>query len=441
MTLRRRHITWWITLLIAALLTACHGEPKSASVAWQAPVGQWTVDARDGKHDVSVTVANQGPGAARLTRLAAAGEADLSSPAAFVASLQLDKKNPTDALARLTSFVYDNLELTRRPAEMRELGNQPLKVLAMLGQGEAEDFARTLALLLQMIGIDSAIYNMDRHFATAVRWDDGWRLADPTYGFTFFDRQTGDYPTLPELGLRLPLVEDNVNRAPRWKNKGDILELYEWYLQQDPATRLQAVGGDNPALEPWPLPAGASVTYDLACDAQCRGTWRWERHEGWLDAEILFLEYAGMVKRLYGFGPEENPPTGSIRLSMDLPFPVDRAALTVTAQLPTGADPRLEVFITRGTEVPADTTRVFKGRHDFAQPLRVERLYEQPAIGPTAVEIRFLPAVAFVTGLDWEVGFVHGKAAAPHVAGKQTSVSAEASVDGSATLTTTHRWR
>ena len=52
MSARRR----WLCLALSAatcLLGACHGQPESATFTWQAPTGKWTVDAADGKQDVS----------------------------------------------------------------------------------------------------------------------------------------------------------------------------------------------------------------------------------------------------------------------------------------------------------------------------------------------------------------------------------------------------
>ncbi|MDP8225158.1 MAG: hypothetical protein P9L99_17485 [Candidatus Lernaella stagnicola] len=437
----RRILCWLLILMLALAAAACERPPKERSVAWQAPAGQWRVDAADGKRDVSFTITNEGPADAQLTRLYAAGEPDFSSVQHFRDSLGVAEKRPDEIAALLVDLVFRHMKSGRRTAALKEVEDDPLKAMAMIGEGEPEDLARTLALLAQVCGIKSRLLNLDRHFATVLQWDEVWHLADPTFGFIFYDKETRQYPSLSELALRMPLVKRNMSEAPRWKGKGDVTELYQWYLQQSLQNRLVDLSGANDSIAPWPLPAGAELTFELGGQGTREGVWRFTKQDDWSGRIPDFISVEGLTPRLYGFGPEKAGMPGTLRLEINLPFPVRRVSFTMNGKLPEGAGPRIEVFIMAPGQGPGDPKRVFDDDTDYTKPLRVEYEFDRGMYGPVRVEVRLLPAAMFITGIEWELGFLHGSAAAPLVAGRVAPVAAEAQSEGEAKLVAVHRWR
>jgi hypothetical protein len=429
--------------MVAALLlvAGCQCAPTEKNVTWQAPEGAWAVDAEGAGDDVSFTLENRGPDAATLAHLAVENQLDFWTPEDFTTSLRVGSAKPADLVERLNKYVYEHMALGRHTEEIKRLASNPLAAMLMVGEGEAEDLARELALLAQTAGLEAKLFGMDKHFATAIKWDGAWRLADPTYGFVFFDEETMTYPSLGELALRQPLVKKNIGKAPRWKGKGDVLELYEWYLQQDAESRLMDVFGKAEATPPWPLPGGASVTFDYDGEGMREGVWRFVKIDDWFGKTPEWITAKGFVERLYGFGPVERPPTGVLRFTVDLPHPVNRAALRLIARPPEGALPRTEVFVLGPKQGASDANRVLEESHDYATPLVVDYRFPRSVSGPVTIEVHILPAALFVTGVEIELGFTHGVAAGAPVAGNDAKLAARATTGGQATLAATHRYR
>jgi len=437
-------------LLILVALLLRHEYNKPVTIEYPATLtnqdDRWEarLDGRDSRRDLDLTIVNRGPHDIFFRDFVSVRDDDFHLFNEAVFSGRPLTEAPATLARRLVHLVYRGLLPGEYDALLDRYSYDPFQALRFLGQGDSEQQSRVLALLLQSVGLEAMLFNMERHLAVAVQWDGVWHLADPTFGILFEDEENGTVPAVRELAMRPDLLKKLLEQSLGHRRATEYLSLYDWYLQQDFEARLEdAIGGAAP-LPPWPLPAGAALTFDLRRPGMNEGKWRWSLQETWEKADLTWLSFQGLERRFYGLGPKDPLENGLVRLQVALPHPVTRVALTLTAHYQGQSGPLTDIYVMLPQEGAGKDALVFKDELDLSRPLQVERRFTVPVNGAITVEIRFLPGAVFLTGLDLELDFLHGHAMLPHPAGDEAELQAlTAPVDPEhpeAEVTVLYRW-
>ena len=431
----RRALVW---SLWGALLLACACGAHRAEFTWDAPRGQWTVDARHGRADVRCEISNSGPSAVELVRLAPVDGPDFSSTADLLRTTISPRADAPTVVRRLTDVVHRWMRSGARGPFAPSLYADPARALAVAGQGFADDAARVLAGLLGAAGLEARVLDLRHHAGVVVRWDGAWHLADPCFGVVFVTA-AGLPATLRELTVNPDLIRRNLRHASSGGDASRVIALYRKGLRFDDESSFQKAGTELLPPRRWPLPVGAFVQFQLSGGGAREGLWRWTLP----DPQGLFVTTSlvaeGWRRKQNGrLGLQTGSPAGLMRLPLDLPYPMTaiRARLRL-AEVQRNA--RIDVYIFGPTEGPADATCVFSGP---ARPeLLAERRWTTPLDGPASVELRVFAPGADLAGLIIEAVFLHAPAAAPNVAGRRCTIIGEARASGPARLMTRHEWR
>jgi hypothetical protein len=297
-------------------------------------------------------------------------------------------------------------------------------------------------MLLQAAGVEARMFNLDTHHATAVRWDDAWHLADPSFGIVFIDPQTGAIPSLRELALRPDLLRANLRAVPTPKLRRQIFELYEWYLGNEWESRLELVAGKAEPIPPWPLPVGAALTFDLASDGPGEGLWHWRMEPAQPPPGPAFLTLDNLTWFERGLDSNGSPHHGRVRLAVDLPHPVTRVALTAMLLSADSTGPDTSIYFIPPGQGAGSSARVHDGPLTPNGRFFVEKRFEAPLVGLVQIEIYIRSTQIQLAELELDLSFLHGPNAAPRTAGATTRILADARAanDALAELSVTHRW-
>ena len=424
----------FVLALLCALSAACG--PHHAEFAWDAPRGQWTVDAHGGHTDVDCELTNHGPAAVELLRVAPVDGPDFSSIANLLSSVLPADADAATKVRRLNELVHRWLRLGSRSPFAPFLFDQPLRVLTVAGQGYTDDFARVLAALLAAAGLDARVLDLKSHAGVVVRWDGAWHLADPYFGVVFAAND-GAPATLRELAIDPELIRSNLDRAPQHDGREQAAMLYRRGIKFDDESAFRRVTGAATPLRPWPLPAGASVRFNLAGAGPREGRWSWTLPDDrgrFVLPSLTADGWQATSKTLTCSGADNC----RLRLTIDLPFPLTR--LRVRVRFARHATPgRTEIYIYGPQEGPAGSTRLYRDRPK--SEVAAERRWPVPLDGAASVAIDVLSPGAELTGLTIEADFLHAPAAAPHVAGARRTIIGEVRANGPAQLVTRHEWR
>lgn len=417
-----------------------------SAAALAKPEDRWagTLDGRNSRRDLTLSLSNQGPHDLYFRDFVPVQGSDFSLfNEALLSGAPLDL-SPAELTGRLVRLVHEGLLPANYDAVLDRYSYDPFQALRFVGLGDSEQQSRVLALLLRGVGLDAMLFNMERHIAVAVQWDGAWHLADPTFGILFTDEENGTVPDARQLALQPDLIQRLLEQAAGRRRAAEYVSLYQWYLQQDIQARLEDAIGGIAALPPWPLPAGATVTFDLHQPGTTKGTWRWNLADAWEQADLTWLEFQGLERRLYGLGPKEPLEPGVVRLRATLPHPVTRVAVSLKGHFKGETGPLTEIYLMLPQEGAGKDALAFQGEPDLSQPLRAERSFFAPVTGTITAEIRFLPGAIFLTGVDFELDFLHGHALLPQPAGREVELQAlTAPVDSqrpAAEVRVVYRW-
>lgn len=429
-----------ITLLVLplAVLSAC--QPHQTQAQWQVPQGQWRVDAQKGHRDVACEVRNLGPGAVELTGLRRADGPDFSSCDALLKSINVTGADPAAATRRLTSFVHRWLLSGCRNDELMMLYRNPLRTFTVMGQGFVDDVARVLAALLQEAGLEAQIIDMHDHAAAMVKWDDAWHVADP-YHNVVFANESGEVANLRELALRSDLIDAGLAGSARHRESAKAKKAYSLWLRYDDYSRFRNVEYECRELRPWPLPAGASVRFDLKGRGARRGRWQLNLPDpqgnfAWSGLRLESIREKDDVLRY-----EPGATTASILLTLDLPHPVIAVELEVyfVRRDPNLTPAEAQIFI-YGPGEGYDQSTCFAGGR-VQEKLSAYRHLEAPTLGPIRFQVQIWRPGIDVARMVLTAEFLHGPAAAPNVAGENVQLLGEARGENTARLEVEHTWR